>query len=1039
MKPISFIISFSAIVLCIQNVVFAQTVIGPLTNNAREYIWQSGSSGLLGTNVSMYLGKPTNQAYRDFFQWDLPDNVIPDGAHITQVKLEFSASPQGGSPQLGAGMYKIDYDLTGSTSWTTLYAAAENPDNFLGQGSATNGTFSATFTEGDFTEAVEAGLANNRFALAVRSSYEILWNYWHYVGSGSAELTIWVAKDTVIADQVFETTNRVEGSAVGRWEQSAFVPYSVPHQFEFDLNSTQTMRADTNLWTNPQTSLLEKYRTWNGLDNVINHKDFLIRPPLQNVTSQFKKANDATVQAYLVDLGTYGGTIEFADPWLRDNSDEKGKLNRGSNAILHSLAFGQYNIGLNSEYKGVFLNQPMTSGNAYYSVNADYEQTINGITWQFAKWVATTGSASFQNAFAQYTGVMFTESGTTVSALYKVPYHSSHVNTSTTNSQRNLAGGGTLIYESGGDIWQAGSPDVLLSDGSGASSAPSVTDGIYVVWREMMSNGNWNLYFRHNYGSWAPAQVVSQVSGSADPHPVIANAAWAGTAVVLWEGSGGLMYAEGSSPFTSWSTYSVSGARPYNPSITTGNGSSSWLFFSCDDGGDISLGVYLGYAVGDTMRVPASIAPLSYSSQISGDGSGVWFHVVWDAFDQDVVNQTIWYQSYNDVDWTAAHEFVDANARSYSHPTVSHLSAGDAYVAWDDGSNSYSAYVPVDDPTIYTYTSTIGPNFEQGSTLFVTTSTSGPPFALQFHNAMSASPSRMNAVSQTYSRRVVAARERGKNAKVDSSSHFSVELSGITLKLTDGSLVPLSFSRLKDEHMNEANAWGRLATTTFALPESIDSVLVEGAVGIKSLNWIRGEGENGMKLSFDLLDAQTGQLIQKIGSEKLYTENGKRGLSVRGKLAQVGSSTREVYISASVKGIAPKRKDIKYTLVHVHTLDTGSSGTGPKLAAKTQSQSASLLPTKFALHQNYPNPFNPSTQFNFDLPEAANVSLVVYDVLGRQVVELANGLFEAGYHAATWNVPQGGTASGVYFARFTATKPSGEVAYSRINKLILMK
>ena len=43
------------------------------------------------------------------------------------------------------------------------------------------------------------------------------------------------------------------------------------------------------------------------------------------------------------------------------------------------------------------------------------------------------------------------------------------------------------------------------------------------------------------------------------------------------------------------------------------------------------------------------------------------------------------------------------------------------------------------------------------------------------------------------------------------------------------------------------------------------------------------------------------------------------------------------------------------------------------------------LPTEFALHPAYPNPFNPSTTLRFDLPEAAQVYLVVYDLLGREV------------------------------------------------------
>lgn len=96
-----------------------------------------------------------------------------------------------------------------------------------------------------------------------------------------------------------------------------------------------------------------------------------------------------------------------------------------------------------------------------------------------------------------------------------------------------------------------------------------------------------------------------------------------------------------------------------------------------------------------------------------------------------------------------------------------------------------------------------------------------------------------------------------------------------------------------------------------------------------------------------------------------------------------------------------------------------------------------LLPTQYTLHQNYPNPFNPSTQIKYDLPDAGNVSLVVYDVLGRRVAELASGYREAGYHSTSWNAVD--QASGVYFARFSVTNAEGKPAYSKVNKLVLMK
>ena len=61
------------------------------------------------------------------------------------------------------------------------------------------------------------------------------------------------------------------------------------------------------------------------------------------------------------------------------------------------------------------------------------------------------------------------------------------------------------------------------------------------------------------------------------------------------------------------------------------------------------------------------------------------------------------------------------------------------------------------------------------------------------------------------------------------------------------------------------------------------------------------------------------------------------------------------------------------------------------------------MPDEFALHQNYPNPFNPVTQIRYDLPVKSNVTLLIYDILGREVAVLLNGEQEPGYHSIMWN------------------------------------
>ncbi len=78
------------------------------------------------------------------------------------------------------------------------------------------------------------------------------------------------------------------------------------------------------------------------------------------------------------------------------------------------------------------------------------------------------------------------------------------------------------------------------------------------------------------------------------------------------------------------------------------------------------------------------------------------------------------------------------------------------------------------------------------------------------------------------------------------------------------------------------------------------------------------------------------------------------------------------------------------------------------------------IPKQFALYRNYPNPFNPTTTIKYDLPKAANVRLVIYDVLGRQVRILVDQAQEAGYYLKVWdgrdaaNLP---VAAGVYLSR----------------------
>jgi minor extracellular serine protease Vpr len=80
------------------------------------------------------------------------------------------------------------------------------------------------------------------------------------------------------------------------------------------------------------------------------------------------------------------------------------------------------------------------------------------------------------------------------------------------------------------------------------------------------------------------------------------------------------------------------------------------------------------------------------------------------------------------------------------------------------------------------------------------------------------------------------------------------------------------------------------------------------------------------------------------------------------------------------------------------------------------------IPTTLSLEQNYPNPFNPMTLIRFSLPEQEHVSLIVYDVLGREIEQLIDREIEAGTHTIEFN--GNGLSSGLYFYRLNTGNTS---------------
>jgi hypothetical protein len=90
------------------------------------------------------------------------------------------------------------------------------------------------------------------------------------------------------------------------------------------------------------------------------------------------------------------------------------------------------------------------------------------------------------------------------------------------------------------------------------------------------------------------------------------------------------------------------------------------------------------------------------------------------------------------------------------------------------------------------------------------------------------------------------------------------------------------------------------------------------------------------------------------------------------------------------------------------------------------------IPDGIVLEQNYPNPFNPSTTINFNLPKTSEVTLKIFNILGKEVATLVSEKLSAGSHSYQWSKTEG-MASGIYLYRLEAD------GFVRTRKMILMK
>jgi lysophospholipase L1-like esterase len=209
-------------------------------------------------------------------------------------------------------------------------------------------------------------------------------------------------------------------------------------------------------------------------------------------------------------------------------------------------------------------------------------------------------------------------------------------------------------------------------------------------------------------------------------------------------------------------------------------------------------------------------------------------------------------------------------------------------------------------------------------------------------------------------------------------------------------------------------AWNSVEAVVFDLEDTVRTVWsIKVPVALASFTANVGDGD-GVKLSW-----VTGSEINNVGFNILRSLAARdRYTKLNDKLILANREGRYTFIDKNAEAGA------RY-YYKLEALDTRGNVTthGPIMVSVA-------APTTFELSQNYPNPFNPTTNIKYQLPQAVQVSLTIYNMLGQEVRKLVNTQQPAGYHTVVWDgrdksgrlVP-----SGVYHYRlqagsFTMTK-----------------
>ncbi len=850
--------------------------------------------------------------------------------------------------------------------------------------------------------------------------------------------------------------------------------YGYPDEYEADWNTpleasmlVLSQNQDEYIKSQPQylSSSETKFNYWNTSGEVDNFYTVFVDSNLTNLACHYVAVyGGPLVKDSLIGYATLtNDSVQFKDPWLVDSSDSR----------FYDNTYGYHNLGqakpflagpsplqitLSSKFVGVFENQNETFNPSLpiYSVRAPLIKEINGYAAFFAGW--DTSGVSISDPGPQANGydsiaVVFKSPNSTVTAKYS----NSTVTYSSTIPAGTWPMAGSVTIPSG----------VTLTGSSGAtmkfpSGATLVTNGAL--------NGN-GMTLTASSGTWRG--ITASTSGvsinnctiSSATSPIImysANVTVSGCTINNSDFSGG-----GSDSAAAIQVYSSS---PTITNTTINGQSTSWsgVRFSTSSSGTLSNCTIQELGAGHGVILQGNSSPTITGNTIehncyvgiisSDDGTGV----------PTIESNTTDYNGSDGLAFYTSDAYLLEDAASNNNVgiycgTGSQIWTGSQSVAGGITvtNNKYGIIANnncVIDFGQYTgrwyvgtcnqiYGNTSYNAISEGSTGSTITADYDwwgqyPPDASKFYTQSGSSLDYTGALSSPLNCPISGgpvAQEVNQEGAVNSAS-----------PLPSGS-DPTSLFQFAEQAGAEGEYPLAVAAYRTLLGDSISTELKVRALArlfnmfqltrdttiiadLQSASQSSGAlGENGEVLlgyAYESTNktSKAETTLNDVISKYPGTESEKQALILLASMRFFDPAVDQVSSTALSQLVTEYGSTMDKGELLALGYSSGGSQSAASPAAKSDSESVAASEPSL---ENYPNPFNPTTVISYKLSAGSNVTLKVYDILGRVVATLVDGEETAGPHEVVFDGSR--FASGVYFYRLTTP------TYSKVTKMLMLK